>query len=231
MINFLINGVLASILGSFLLLILGGFFSHYARWLLTGLFGRILDIDIEYVFRSKSEADKEIEKEISKASFIYVMLGRGYDFQRELFIKSSYQNRPRKLTDFKVLLPDPYSDETESNWIEQREKELANAVPAFGKGLLRQQIKTTISFLESYVKQNYIELRLFNFPHLGFLLITDRVAYFSPYSTHQENWKCRVIQHRRGGDFYEFFVRLFFQVWEVSLSCTQSEAFNKDISA
>jgi hypothetical protein len=217
MINFLINGVLASIIGSIILIVIGGLVSRYARWLLTGILGRLLDVDIEYVFRSKTEADEDIERELKKASFVYLLTGRGNDLQRGLFTKVLYRKPRGKLSEFRILLPLPQKNTSGTDWITQRENELAAFDPAFGNGVLRHQIEMTIKYLENYVSTGEIELKLCDYPHIGRILITDRVVYFTPYSIHAHGQDSRIIKHRRGGEFYECFSRLFNQLWEVSV--------------
>lgn len=213
-VNFLVNGVLASIVGSIILIVLGGLVSQYIRWLLTGVLGRLLDIDIEYVFRSKAEADEDITRELEKASFVYLITGRGNDIQRGLFSKVLHRKPRGKLSEFKLMLPLPNAVGTD--WIMQREKELATFDPAFGRGVLKNQIEMTIKYLENYISNGEIELRLFNYPHIGRIIITDRVVYFTPYSTYTHGKDSRIIKHRRGGEFYDCFLRLFLQLWDVS---------------
>jgi hypothetical protein len=215
--SFLINGVLASIIGSITLIIFGGLFSRNLRWLLTGVLGRLLDVDIEYVFRSKSDADEDILKELEKASFVYLMTGRGNDIQRGLFDKVLHQKPRGRLSEVKILLPLPRKSSS-TDWIAQRENELATFDPAFGRGVLRHQIEMTIKYLENYVSSGGIELRLFDSPHIGRIIITDRVVYFTPYLAHAHGKDCRVVKHRRGSDFYDCFSRLFHQLWDVSQS-------------
>jgi hypothetical protein len=213
-VNFFINGVLASIVGSIILIVLGGLVSHYVRWLLTGVLGRLLDIDIEYVFRVKLEAEEDITRELEKASFVYLMTGRGNDIQRGLFSKVLHRKPRGKLSEFRVMLPLPNA--VDHDWIKQREQELATFDPAFGKGVLHNQIEMTIKYLENYISNGEIELRLFNYPHIGRIIITDRVVYFTPYSAYTHGKDSRIIKHRRGGEFYDFFLRLFLQLWDVS---------------
>lgn len=217
MLSFLVNGVLASIIGSIILIIIGGLVSRYARWLLTGVLGKLLDIDIEYVFRSKAEANEDIERELRKTSFVYLLTGRGNDLQRGLFTKVLHRKPRGKLSEFRIMLPLPQENPSVADWITQRENELAVFDPAFGNGVLRHQIEMTIKYLENYVSTSEIELRLCDYPHIGRIVITDRVVYFTPYSAHTHGQDSRIIKHRRGGEFYECFARLFNQLWEVSV--------------
>ena len=218
MVSFLINGVLASVVGSVILIVISGLVSRYARWLMTGILGRLLDIDIEYVFRSKEEASEDIERELNKASFVYLLTGRGNELQRGSFTKILHQKPRRILVEFKVMLPLSRDVSASTDWIEQREKELSKFDPAFGNCVLRHQIEMTVKYLENYVRTGEIELRLFDYPHIGRILITDRVVYFTPYSATAHGQDSRIIKHRRGSDFYECFLRLFNQLWDVSSS-------------
>jgi hypothetical protein len=80
-----IETILAELVAGVLLIILGGVLSKKARWVLTATLGRLLNIDVEYVFRGKREADEDIQEAISHASFIYLLTGRGSELQRETF--------------------------------------------------------------------------------------------------------------------------------------------------
>src|SRR5690349_8458257 len=80
-----IETILAELVAGVLLILLTGLLSKKARWVLTGVFGRMLDIDIDYVFRRKEEADSDIRDEISRSSFLYLLTGRGSELQRETF--------------------------------------------------------------------------------------------------------------------------------------------------
>jgi hypothetical protein len=91
--------------------------------------------------------------------------------------------------------------------------ELAAFDPAFGKGILRDQIETTTKFLSSYIVSGDVELKFFNYPHIGRILITDRVLYFTPYRQDAHGRDSHVIKYRRGGEMYDFFLRLFNQLW------------------
>jgi hypothetical protein len=227
MLNFLINGVLASIIGSLILLFMGGIFSRYARWLLTSILGRLLDVDIEYVFRSKDEAYKDIKIELRRSSFIYLFMGRGNDIQNNNFIEVLQHQTHGKLPEYKIMLPSPIESTSSDDWIKQRENELAAFDPPFcGPGVLRHQIKTTIQYLQNFINKEEIELKLYNYPHIGRIVITDRFVYFTPYSARKHGRDSPIIKYRRGGEFYEFFWRLFFQLWEVSQPVESNNSLN-----
>lgn len=211
-----IEGVLASLIAGILLIVLGGILSRKARWVLTATLGRLLDVDIEYVFRSQEEMAEDLKKELGHTSSIYLLTGRGNDLQRATFVNVLSHKPKGRLSNFKILLPQSRPKEGEPDWTRQRENELAAVDPAFGSGVLRDQIDTTVKFLSSYVSSGDVELKLYNYPHIGRILITDRVVYFTPYRKEAHGRDSRIIKYRRGGEMYDFFLRFFNQLWENS---------------
>ena len=208
-----IETILAELIAGILLIVLSSFLSKKARWVLTATLGRLLDIDVEYVFRNKREADVDIREEIDDASFVYLLTGRGNELQRETFAGALGPPKGRK-PDFRILLPVARPKANEPDWTEQREREIAAVDTAFGKGILRDQLETTIKFLSPYVSVGDLELKHFNYPHIGRILITDRVVYFTPYRRDSHGRDSHVIKYRRGGEMYDWFLRLFNQLWE-----------------
>jgi hypothetical protein len=103
------------------------------------------------------------------------------------------------------------------DWTADREAEIARFDPAFGGGVLAGQIDSTIAFLARPIEQSLVSMRLFNYPHIGRILITDRVAYFTPYRADAHSRNCRVIKYRRGGEMYDYLSRLFDQLWRTSV--------------
>jgi hypothetical protein len=204
----LIITIFAELIAASLLFILGNVLSEKARWILTAALGRLLDVDVEYVFRNKRAADEDIRKEIDRASFIYLLTGRGNELQRETF-EEALTGKAK----FKVLLPIASPTGDVPDWTEQREKEVAAVDPAFGKGILREQIETTVKFLHPYVTNGGVELKRFNYPHIGRILLTNRAAYFTPYRHDAHGRNSPVIKYRSGGEMYDFFMRLFNQLW------------------
>jgi hypothetical protein len=208
----LFETIIAELIAGFLLLILGGLLSKKARWVLTATLGRLLDVDVEYVFRSKREADEDIRREINRTSFIYLLTGRGNELQRETFAGALRTTSTGAKPIFRILLPIARPKAGQDDWTGQREKEIASIDLAFGNGILREQIETTVKFLDKYVDAGVVEVKRFNYPHIGRVLITDRVVYFTPYRRDAHGRDSSVIKYRRG-EMYDFFLRLFDQFW------------------
>ena len=101
----------------------------------------------------------------------------------------------------------------EYDWTAQRDLELAEFDKSFGNNLLHTQVETNVNFLAPYVANDSVELRRFNAPHIGRIILTDRCVYYTPYRFNSHGRESRVYKYRRGGDTYDNFMRLFQQLW------------------
>ena len=173
--------VLASCVGSALLILLAGILSRRARWILTGILGLMVGVDIDYVHRNKEDAQQELEKAIKRASDVAVLAGRGNELQRTAF-SSLFLDRPHKReVRVRILLPDTSVPEGSCDWLLQREQELAAFDPSFGKNLLRTQVDTNVEFLRKLASSGMLELRRYNYPNVGRIVLTDHSCFFTPY--------------------------------------------------
>jgi hypothetical protein len=212
--NFLLS-ILSSIIGGLILVVATAVVSERARWVLTAALARLLDIDVEYVFPNPRAAERDLSRELAKSRCVQLFTGRGNEMQRESFATLLGSGTPRA-TEVRILLPCTEHVASGLNWIEDRESELAVIDPAFGQGTLREQIRTTARFLRPLVVAGRVELRRFDFPHLGRILITDRCAYLTPYPSDAHGRDSRVVKYRRSGDMYEFLERTFQKIWNDS---------------
>ena len=212
--------VLASLVAGTILLLLTATVSSQARWILTGILGRLLGVEIDVVFSGKRSAEADMRDELGRARDVSLFTGRGNELQRDTFAQL-FVNRPAaKPLRVRILLP--MTDSAGLDWTEQREAELASFDDAFRKrGLLKEQIEATARFLEQYVTSQKAELRRFNYPHTGRLLLTERCAYFTPYRHDSHARDCPVYKFRRGY-LYDNFARLFDQLWTASVVSAKS---------
>jgi hypothetical protein len=204
--------VAASLLASLLFVTVAGALSKTARGLLITLLGRLLDIDVEAVFRNPREAARDIERELDRSRSVAVLTGRGGELQRETFarlLREAAAGRRR----IRILLPRSARPGTGIDWTDDREREVASFDPAFGAGILREQIEVTVRYLGPFVAAGAVELRLFDYPHVGRVLLTDRTAYFTPYRADAHARDSRVIKYRCGGDMHDHLQRLFDKLW------------------
>lgn len=209
--NFVL-GVIASIVAGVMLLGATALISERIRWVLTATLGRLLGIDVDYVFANQRAVGEDVKNELARAKEVSLLTGRGNELQRETFAVL-YQAPPGR-RHIRVLLPNTSVRPGEPDWTAQREQELATFDAAFGTGILRQQIDTTARFLKPHVDSGLMEVRHFDAPHLGRILITDRCAYLTPYRSDAHGRDSCVIKYRRGGDSYEWLRRMFDQLWD-----------------
>jgi hypothetical protein len=203
------------VIGGILLLWAAAVLSRKARWVLTGLLGRLLNIDIDYVFNDKDDAKLDIGTEIRRARNVAIFASRGNELQRGAFASLFHEKPQKRQVRVRILLPQTALSEGEYDWVWQREAELSVFDKAYGKGLLRQQIEASVSFIQQYL-DNSVELRRFNSPHIGRIVITERFAYYTPYRSDSHGRDSKVYKFRRGGEMYDNLLRLFEQLWNVS---------------
>ena len=217
-------GILASVIAGILLIVTGSFLSKSARWVLTATLGRLLEIDTEFVFRNQADAEEDIRKELARASKVDLLTSRGNELQRGTLTDFLHDKPKGFKPQFRLLLPVARSKGEGPDWTAQRDREVGTFDSNFGKGLLRDQIETTVKSLGSFVENGLIELRFYNYPHIGRILVTDHVAYFTPYRKDAHGKDCNVIKYRRGGNTYESLSRLFELLWdEGSVSSKDAE--------
>ena len=114
-------------------------------------------------------------------------------------------------------MPNVNVSNSEYDWVVQREMEISQFDTSFGRGLLKTQIQANIDFLQPYSKPEYFDIRLFNAPHNGRIVITDNFLYFGAITSRTHGRDDRVYKFHRGGAMYENYLRYFEQIWEVSI--------------
>lgn len=220
--------VLASITAAIVLLIAGTLLSRRLRWLLTGVLGRLLRVEIDYVFASSRDAQDDLAAAISRAHDVRILVGRGHELQRPTFL-SLFADRPAHGgPNVRILLPASAPRASTVDWTAQRETELQAFDPAFGRGLLRQQIEGTASFLAGYPAPG-VEVRYFEAPHLGRLIITGEEAYLSLYEARRHGRDSRVHKIRRG-DLYNGLARYFDLLWAGSTGTEDAIVSNRQVA-
>jgi hypothetical protein len=218
--NWLISvglGIVSSLIAAVLFVTIAGLLSQAARWILTGLLGRLLGVDIEIVFRSPREAADDVSETLLKSTRVDLLTGRGSELQRETFSDFFNMLSASSACNLRVALPAIDQDSRAIDWVARREEEVKAFDPTYRKGgLLRSQIKATLNFLESFSERQNVQVRLFSSPLIGRIIITESCAYLTPYSRLAHSRNSRVIKYRRGGDMYEFLSKLFEDTWIAS---------------
>jgi hypothetical protein len=212
-VNFILS-VAASVIAGVLLALVVGLRWERARWILTASVSRLVDIDVDYVFPSPRAAQKDVQEELHKAQFVRLLTGRGNELQRETFAEMLSGQPSRRKKDIRILLPCTEHAPATIDWVQDREDELATFDPAYGGGTLRSQIRATATFLLPLAHS--VQVRRYDFPHIGRIIVTDRCAYFTPYQSGAHGRDSRVVKFRRNGEMYDFLNRTFLKVWAAS---------------
>ncbi len=211
--GFILN-IIASLIAGALLLGIISIVSKWARWVLTGVLGRILNIDVECVFSNKTDAMADLQREIKRAKTVRILASRGNELQREPFASIFHERPKERKVQVEILLPRTTLLEGEYDWTAQRDCELSEFDPAFGNSLLHKQIEINADFLAPYIASKAAELYRYNSPHIGRIILTDRFAYYTPYHSDWHGSDSRVLKYRRGGDTYGNLERLLKQLRE-----------------
>jgi hypothetical protein len=209
--NFVL-GVLASIAGGMILL-LSARVSRRWRKALVAVSNALAGGDVERVFHMKADAEEDMEQRLCDAKEVAILAGRGNELQRRTF-SSMFLHRPEKRqVRIRILLPETLLSGDQYDWASQRESELASFDSSFGNRLLHHQIDTNVAFLDPYVKAGKVELRRFNAPHIGRIVLVDGAAYYAPYRSDAHGRDSKVYRFKAGGEMSENFLRLFEQLW------------------
>lgn len=207
-----ILGMLASITGGIILLLVARV-SHRWRKMLVVVSNALAGADVEQVFRDKADAQTDMEQRLRDVKELAILVGRGNELQRGTF-SSVFLHRPEKRqVRVRILLPETSSSNSEYDWTAQREHELAAFDSAFGDRLLHRQIDTNVAFLRPHVEAGKVELRRFNAPHIGRIVLVDGAAYYTPYGSDAHGRDSKVYKFKAGGEMSKNLQRLFEQLW------------------
>lgn len=171
---------------------------------------------MEFIFKNKKEAENDVEEELGKARYIDVLTGRGNELQRDFFANYLSSSNKTKLKRMRVILPKIDTNSDELNWIDYREAELSSYDNTYGNDVLKSQIRSTYNYLKSPIKAGKLEVKVFNFPHLSRLILTDSILYLNPYPSGNHGRDSEIIKFRRGGPMYEHYKRVFELYWQNS---------------
>lgn len=214
MIDFVLS-VAASLVAAGIVALVAISCSRLIRRALTAAAAALLGVEVKYVYANGKEAAPVIREELAHSQNVRIFTGRGNQFQDTLYTPL-LERTSGVLKSARILLPNVHSPARRSDWINEREDELAPIDRAFGAGQLRNQIKTSIEHLKRYLKPNEIELRLFDLPHLGRIILTDRSVFFTPYAVGKHGRDSRLIQFGQG-EMYDSFSRFFELAWKDSI--------------
>jgi hypothetical protein len=206
-------GVLSSLAAGIVLAIFATSTSVRTRRLMARALGALTGTDLDATFVDRSRAAADIRTELRSAKEIRLLAGRGSELQRETF-EALLSKRPALArATFRVLLPVSRGGRLYTYWLRSRESEVSSFDLSFRTGMLAAQVDANVRFLRPHIESGTTQLRRYNCPHLGRILLTDRYCYFTPYRATAHGRESPVMKYRRG-DTYDWFGRLFELLWQ-----------------
>lgn len=208
---FLLN-VLASLVASLIILLGGAIFARRARHELLLLAAKVFRLEMSPAFKHQRDADNFLSRELRQARWVKIITGRGKLLESKA-CEPLWSRGNKRLKGWRLLLPDPGTDAFQNGWLVKREKETLNHDETYVPGRIAQQVRGVLMHVDTRANSR-TEVRLYDFPHLCRLVITDRVALFTPYSdlVHGTESPCYLVQPP--GPLYDYFVRYFETVWK-----------------
>ncbi|MGI5268688.1 hypothetical protein ACQEUU_06020 [Nonomuraea sp. CA-218870] len=206
----LIIGIVSSLLAGGITVAAGWLGLAWPRRVLVRGLSKLTGVGVERSYAKQSAANSDLAADLRGARWIKVLTGRGNELTRDSF-QLVWQAGNPVLEYVHILLPDP---DDPGGWLARRVREVQRADPAFGDGLLADQLRANIRYLDAVSgRDTRIELRLFDAPHTYRVILTDRLAYFTPYQpgVHARNSPCLVF--RSGSAMYDHLLRSFDIMW------------------
>ncbi|MEV0136503.1 hypothetical protein AB0H83_49780 [Dactylosporangium sp. NPDC050688] len=178
------------------------------RWLMRRL-SNLSGSGLHDAHRQQRLAGETLRADLGRARWVKVMTGRGNEITRETF-QSVWQNAGSRIESVQVLLPQP-----DATWLGRRASEVTRHDPGFAEDLLRIQVIGNIRYVAAHAaRADQVELRLFDLPHTARVVITDRVAYLTPYAAHEHGRSSPCLVYGNPSAMYEYCLRLFSVAWD-----------------
>ncbi|GAA1376635.1 hypothetical protein [Catellatospora chokoriensis] len=204
-------GVVSSLVASAIAVVGGWLVTRQGRRWLTRQLSTLTGIGIERTYDHQTLAAADLATDLAQARWIKVMAGRGNELTREAF-RLVWLDATGRLEFVEVLLPDP---RPAGSWLDQREREVCRIDPAFRGGVLRDQVCNNIRYVRQIAQRHdRIRLKLYDLPQVARVIVTDRVAYLTPYAAHLHGRRSPCLVFRNPSPLYDHALRLFSTAWE-----------------
>jgi hypothetical protein len=208
--------IVASLAASCIIVCVGWMTSEHARHAALRILSRVTHTGVERVFATQREANYEVARQLTKSRWLHCFLARGNELTRDTF--SSLWCPDSSVCEIRLLFPDPNRSDPGS-WFADRIREVASYDPGYRSDLVVDQVRANIKYiLDKSRSDGRVQVRLYDFPHLGRMIITDRGAFITVYSDrpgHGSESPCIVATS--GSAIYAYYARLFDKVWSRSV--------------
>lgn len=208
----------SSLIASVFIFMIGWFLSGSFRLLLIRTTGRLSGSDVENIYRTQTAANSDIARELRQARSLCFFGGRGNELTRETFA-TLWGSDNRRLESVRILLPDP-----DSSWLSRREYEMEAYDRGYTGDMIGTQIRSNMLYLINKSRdRSDIEVRLYDFPNLGRIVLTDRIAFLTPYTERAHGSESSCLRLRKNGPLYDFAARIFAEAWSASRALPEQE--------
>jgi hypothetical protein len=204
--NFLV-GVVSSLVASMLLLVAGTYLFPRVRIWVGAALGRVAGVGVIRMYPTQSAAAKDVAAAVLGARHVSILAARGNELVSgnldDLWDKVATKERVT------IVLPD-YGRTDPASWLTHHEEEAARYDPGFGENLLAEQVKSNSEYLRKRARgRANVHLENVDFPTVGRLVITDRIAFITLYSESSHGRDAPCLAAGLSSPFYHFAVRLF----------------------
>ena len=206
-----ILGVVSSLAATALAVMAGWIGSRRMRTWPIAILSKMTGLGIKRSYAQQSQANQDLGADLANARWVKVLAGRGNELTRDSF-RHIWQEADSRLEAVQILLPDP--DRRSGSFLTDRETELRRHDPGYTPGLLSEQVISNIDYVSTIAnKQAHVGLRLYNLPNVCRIIATDRVAYFTTYTSNEHGRNSPCLVFGNPGPMYDFLLRMFSTTW------------------
>lgn len=199
-------GILGSLIASAVWAFLIFIFSKKIMKKIKRIFMTVFDCGAHFIFDSRLDIDylEDLKKELEMATTIKIYTSRGKYLEDSPYRKILNNSQ----IEIKILLPSIQNNK----WVEMRIQEVNKVDDKYTEEAFDSSLNATIRYLKT-CKSNVI-LRRYDSIHIGRIILTDRVAYFSPYLKDTFGEDVAVYKYLANSTMYQWCERIFNETWE-----------------
>ncbi|WP_233512359.1 hypothetical protein, partial [Micromonospora deserti] len=169
--------------------------------------GRMAGVGAIRMYPTQAAAAKDVAAAVLGARWVSILAARGNELVSGnldgLWDKVAAKER------VSIVLPD-FTRTDSPSWLTHHEEEAARYDPGFGGNLLAEQVKSNSEYLRKRTRgRTNVHLVNVDFPTVGRLVITDRIAFITLYSESSHGRDAPCLAASPSSPFYHFAVRLF----------------------
>lgn len=154
-------------------------------------------------YYNDEEFIKDFKHEMKKAKRLAICTSRG-----SFLMDPPYREYLNKKTiPIKILLPDTRNDK----WIKRRTSEVSASGDGYTERAFTGAIDSNIEFLQAC--RGSISIRVYDCIHIGRIILTDKVAYFSPYLENTYGEDVPVYKYKVNSTKYNWLKRMLQEMW------------------